>query len=271
MTIIPFEEKKEMALAVSKSGLFGIKSPDQALVLMSICEATGLHPMQACQDYHIINGKPSLTADAMLARFQQSGGKMEWNVYTDTKVQGTFSHPQGGKITVDWTIERARSAGLNSPNWKKFPRNMLRARVASEAIRAILPSIVSGTYTPEEVMDFDSPAPSTPAPSTPAPSPTPKQQPPKQIDAPPKEPQNPRKATKKQIEGFVTTVKKEGLEDFVDSDLDYDSLKDLTKPELNELYKGALVLRDKQDEVEAEVEAEPVEADPAEMMGDRPS
>jgi hypothetical protein len=39
-------------------------------------------------------------------------------------------------------------------NWRKFPRQMLTARCISEAIRLLMPQIVSGVYTPEEVQDF---------------------------------------------------------------------------------------------------------------------
>ena len=38
---------------------------------------------------------------------------------------------------------------------------MLSARVVSEGVRAVFPSVVSGLYTPEEVNDFDTKAPAT--------------------------------------------------------------------------------------------------------------
>ncbi len=81
--LVPFNEIESMAIAVSKSGLFGMKTPDQAIALMLLCQAEGLHPAIAARDYHIIQGRPALKADAMLARFQQAGGKVEWKVYTD--------------------------------------------------------------------------------------------------------------------------------------------------------------------------------------------
>lgn len=145
-----------MAQAVAKSNLFGIKSVDQALALMFLCQAEGLHPMVAARDYHIIEGRPSLKADAMLARFQQSGGKVSWSAMTDDAVVGTFSHPQGGEVVIDWTMARAKTAQLGGKgNWVKYPRQMLRARVISEGIRATYPACCGGVYTPEEVADFD--------------------------------------------------------------------------------------------------------------------
>lgn len=144
-----------MAQAIAESKLFGIQTPAQALALGLLCQAEGRHPAEAARDYHIINGKPSLKSEAMLARFQQAGGRVEWHDYTHESVSGTFSHPQGGTLKVSWTIKDAERAGLTgNPTWKKFPRQMLKARCISEAVRGIYPGVLSGLYAPEEVAEF---------------------------------------------------------------------------------------------------------------------
>ena len=147
---------EKMALAVAKSGLFGIRTPEQAVSLMLIAQAEGLHPAIAARDYHIIQGKPALRADAMLARFQQNGGKVEWTKYTDQAVAAKVSHPAGGSVEIEWTIQMAERAGLLSrnPTWKAYPRQMLRARVISEGIRTVFPNVAVGVYTAEEVADM---------------------------------------------------------------------------------------------------------------------
>lgn len=157
--LIPFDQQLTLADAIAKSGMFGIKTRDQAIVLMALCESEGLHPVKACQDYHIINGRPALKSDAMLVRFHQAGGKVEWKQYTDESVSAVFSHPQGGTIDITWTFEQARKAGLtNKDTWKAYPRAMLRARVISEGVRTVWPGANAGMYTVEEVQDFtDSP------------------------------------------------------------------------------------------------------------------
>ena len=153
---VPFEHQMRLAQSFANSGLFGIKSADQALALMALCEAEGMHPAIAVRDYHIIQGKPALKADAMLARFQAAGGKVKWLDMTDERVAAEFSHPSGGTVTIDWDKQRAVTAGFwGKDNWKKFPRAMLRARVVSEGIRTVFPGVVVGVYTPEEVQDFD--------------------------------------------------------------------------------------------------------------------
>lgn len=149
-----------MANHFVKSGLFGIRKIEEAVSLMIIAQAEGRHPGTVASEYHIIQGRPALKADAILARFQSSNGKVEWHEYTDECVSGTFSHPAGGSLKVDWDMTRAKAAGLGGKdNWKKYPRQMLRARVISDGVRGVYPAVLQGFYTPEEVQDF---APSAP-------------------------------------------------------------------------------------------------------------
>ena len=154
--LVPIQDIEKMAVAIAKSGLFGMKTPEQAVALMLIAQAEGMHPAIAARDYHVIQGRPALKADAMLARFQTAGGKVNWDVYTDAEVKATFSHPAGGSVTLSWTLAQATRIGLaGKDNWKNYPRAMLRARVISEGIRTVYPGCVVGTYTPEEVQDFE--------------------------------------------------------------------------------------------------------------------
>ena len=148
---------QSMAEAIAKSGLFGMKDTNSVLALMAVAQAEGLHPATAARDFHIISGRPALKADAMLARFQNAGGKVDWTEYTDERVTGVFTHPNGGSLSVSWTIKQATNIGLVKPGsgWQKFPRAMLRSRCISEGIRSVFPGSVTGFYSPEEVADFD--------------------------------------------------------------------------------------------------------------------
>jgi hypothetical protein len=155
-SLIPVADLDRMAQAVASSKLFGITTKEQALALMLVAQAEGLHPATAARDYHIIQGRPALKADAMLARYLSSGGKVEWEEHTDTKVSATFTHPAGGSLKIEWDMARAQKAGLGGKDmWTKYPRQMLRARVISEGIRATNPAVASGIYTPEEVEDME--------------------------------------------------------------------------------------------------------------------
>jgi len=154
--IVPFSEIENMGLVAAKSKLFGFKTPEEAMSIMLLCQAENMHPAVAMRDYHLIQGRPALKADAMLARFQQAGGTVNWKVYTNEEVTGVFSHPAGGSLEVSWTMAQAKSIGIaNKDNWRNYPRAMLRARCLSEGIRSVYPGCVVGVYTPEEVQDFE--------------------------------------------------------------------------------------------------------------------
>lgn len=148
---------ERMAAAISKSNLFGVATVEQAVTLCLVAQAEGRHPASAAQDYHIIKGRPSKKADAMLRDFISGGGKIEWHQLDDTKADATFSHPAGGTVRIDWDMARAKMAGLSTDMWKKYPRQMLRARVVSEGVRTVYPMATSGMYVPEEVQEFEAP------------------------------------------------------------------------------------------------------------------
>lgn len=155
-TEVSFQQLERMAHAVAKSGLFGAKQPEQALALMLLAQAEGMHPAIAARDYHVINGRPALKADTMLARFQQAGGSVRWVKYSDTLCAAIFAHPQAGQVEVEWSIERAERAGLTkNPTWRSYPRAMLRARCISEGVRTCFPGVAVGTYSVEEAQDME--------------------------------------------------------------------------------------------------------------------
>jgi hypothetical protein len=155
--MMSFSDVERMADAFSKSRLFpAAQTKENALALMMLCQSEGLHPAQAVRRYHVIQGTVAMRADAMLAEFQLRGGKVRWVRSDADEARAVFSHPVGGEFEYAFTIAEAKQAGLpdKNPNWKKYPAAQLRARCVSGGIRMILPGIVTGIYTPEEVEDF---------------------------------------------------------------------------------------------------------------------
>ena len=157
LALVPLSDMQQMAKIGVESNFFGIKKPTEAMALMLIAQAEGKHPATVFSQYHVIQGRPALKADAMLARFQQAGGSVQWMERTDKACAATFAHPQGGKCDIRWTLDDAKRAGLLSgkSNWTQYPRQMLSARVVSEGVRAVFPGVLGGFYTPEEVSQFE--------------------------------------------------------------------------------------------------------------------
>lgn len=147
-------EMQVMAEAVARSGLFGMKSADQALALMLVAQSENRHPATVTQDYDIIQGKACRKTHSVMARFQQMGGKVEWHQLNDSIADATFSHPAGGSLRIEWTIDQAKKAKLaDKDNWKNYPRAMLRARVIAEGVRAVYPAAIGGMMVSEEAAD----------------------------------------------------------------------------------------------------------------------
>lgn len=152
----PISEVKEMAAIFCGSGMFGVKDQTQAMALMLIAQAEGRHPATIAQEYDVIQGRPALKSQATLARFQAAGGRIQWTKRSDTECSAVLSHPQGGDIEITWSIERANKAGLvGKDTWKKFPAQMLSARVVAEGVRAVFPACLNGLYIAEEVQDME--------------------------------------------------------------------------------------------------------------------
>lgn len=236
---VPLSDIKEMAKAAAASGLFpSARTPEAAMTLMLLCQAEGLHPIQALRRYHIIEGQPSMRTDAMLAAFQERGGRVKW-IRTDAEAcEAMFSHPSIGDVTVKWTLDDAKRAGLaGKKNWAAYPRQMLRARVIAEGVRMCLPEVVVGIYSEEEVRDFD-PPPSSRRSSPPAAEPD-------AIDAQVEEPQAP-PASPAQVRALAIAIKEAGVAE--DARLEWisqhvgrvvKSSKDLTADEASRLIDEA--------------------------------
>ena len=153
--VMKIDEIDRIARSISPQ-LFGMKTIQEVFTLMMLGQADGIHPITALRRYHIVNGKPSMKADAMLACFLEAGGRVKWLVRTDSQVKAEFSH-RDSTVTIDWTMQRAQKAGVTGKDvWRSYPCQMLTARVISEGVRLVMPQIVTGIYTPEEVVDFDS-------------------------------------------------------------------------------------------------------------------
>jgi hypothetical protein len=153
--LVPFDQLNTMARAFAQSGMFGAKNQEQALSLLLLAQAEGVHPAIAMRDFDIINGRPAKKAEAMHRSFIAAGGTITWHKLSDDLADATFSHPQGGTARITWDMARAQKAGIGGKEmYKKYPRQMLKARVVSEGCRTVYPAATSGLYVPEEVRDF---------------------------------------------------------------------------------------------------------------------
>ena len=150
------DEMLAFAEIAVRSKFYGFTSADQLLTLMIVAQSQGRPFASVVEEYSVIQGRPALKAEAMLARFQKAGGHIEYKEYTDERCAIIFSHPQCSPVEVDWDMDRARQAGLAGKGpWRSYPRAMLKARCISDGVRAAFPACLGGCYTPEEISDFE--------------------------------------------------------------------------------------------------------------------
>lgn len=155
----PMTAIAELGNMFHKSGIMGVATPGDGAVVALTCMCEGITPLEFAKTYHIINGRPSMRADMMHAKFRSSGGKVTWlNMGDDGKAaEATFEY-DGQSAVIKYTIEDAKNVvgdKLDKPdsNWKKDRGAMLRARLITKAIRILAPELIAGVYTPEELED----------------------------------------------------------------------------------------------------------------------
>lgn len=164
----------QMGKSFHQSQIMGVSTPGDGAVLALTCMCEGITPLEFAKTYHIINGRPSMRADMMSAKFRQAGGKVKWiNLGDDGKAAEAEFTFDGQSLPIKYTIEDARAVvgdKLDKPdsNWKKDRGAMLRARLITKAIRIIAPELIAGVYTPEELEDAGAVEPAKPAKKSPA-------------------------------------------------------------------------------------------------------
>ncbi len=165
--IVPmtFNDIQAIGKAFQESGMFGCTQQGQGMVIAMTCQMQGITPLEFCETYHIINGKPSMRSDAMLARLLELGGSYEIIARDADRaaIKASFKGASG-TFTLSWAEAQLEpfakgKDGKVKDNYSTPRRRMqmLWARVVSDAVRTVCPLVNRGSYTPEEVEDFAEP------------------------------------------------------------------------------------------------------------------
>lgn len=158
--------------------------PGNILVAIQMGLDLGLAPMQALQNIYIVNGRPTVWGDAMLALVKGHPACediQENDIETIKKnKKATCKVKRRGQawVTRNFSQEDAVKAGLwdKSSPWKQYPERMLQMRARSWALRDSFPDALKGIQMKEEAQDIPVDITVEPEPST-APSWFPKPQP----------------------------------------------------------------------------------------------
>ncbi len=134
--------------------------PDDTLVAMMMGNELGLNPMQSIQNIAVINGRPSVWGDALLALVQNhpSYGGVNESFDDATMTAKCVAWRKGGeKHTQTFSQNDAATAGLwgsNRQPWKQYPKRMLAMRARGFALRNVFADALLGLITAEEAYDM---------------------------------------------------------------------------------------------------------------------
>ncbi len=130
--------------------------PDEITGAILAGREIGLDPMAALRSIDIIDGTPAVRALTLRAIVQKQGHAIWVEESTPTRAVVSGRRKGSDKTqSSEWTIERAKTAGLATKrNWQNNPEAMLIARATSEVARLIAADALLGMpYSHEELSD----------------------------------------------------------------------------------------------------------------------
>lgn len=157
-------EAVDFSERVSKSALLSSAlrgKPADVLVAILTGRELGLSPMQSIRGIHVIEGKPTMAADLMVAQCVRRPDICKYFTcrVTNANLATYVTERVGaGVSTLTFTIEQAKTAGLSGKdNWRKYPDAMLRSRCAAALARMVYPDLLAGVYADDELTERATP------------------------------------------------------------------------------------------------------------------
>jgi hypothetical protein len=130
--------------------------PGNCLIAMQWGAELGLKPLQALQNLAVINGRPALWGDAVIA-LVRSSPLCEFVIETDDGSTATCRVKRRGEPEQSRTfsMDDASTAGLKGKQgpWVQHPKRMRQMRARAFALRDVFADVLKGIPMAEEIMD----------------------------------------------------------------------------------------------------------------------
>lgn len=141
-----------------------LNTPEKLMTVVQTGKEFGLAPMVSINNINVIEGKTCLSAALLGALLKRAN--IEWIWTKDHSVESEkivtelkFRYKSildNSVIEQSWSVTwgQFQLAGYTEkPNWKKYPKEMLRSRCLSSGARYIFPEIILGYYVDDEIVD----------------------------------------------------------------------------------------------------------------------
>ena len=153
-------EAMEFSKLIAQSGIVPKDyqgKPANVLVAVQLGMELGLAPMQAMQSIAVINGRPSIFGDGMLAICMAHPAFIDIKETNDNEGATCTVRRRGREpVTHSFTRADAEQAGLlNKDIWKLYTRRMMQMRARAFALRDCFPDALRGIACYEEARDFE--------------------------------------------------------------------------------------------------------------------
>lgn len=130
--------------------------PGNCLIAMQWGAEVGLKPLQALQNIAVINGRPALWGDSVIALVRASPA-CEYILEEDNGHTATCKVKRRGEPEQvrAFSMDDAKQAGLLGKQgpWMQYPKRMRQMRARAFAMRDVFPDVLRGMPVAEEVMD----------------------------------------------------------------------------------------------------------------------
>lgn len=174
-----FETAQRMATALCSSSLVppsyrGRENLANCLIALEMANRTGVSPFLIMQNMHVIQGRPSMSAQYLIAMINASGkfSPLRWKVQKrGVKKFGNFQLEdctyiawareastgevlEGPEVTTEMAVKEGWY-GKNGSKWQTMPDLMFRYRSAAFFSRMYCPEMAMGLHTIDEIEDMD--------------------------------------------------------------------------------------------------------------------
>jgi hypothetical protein len=135
------------------------------IIALEMANRIGAGILQVMQNLYVVHGRPSWSAQFLIATFNTCGrftalryeftgkeGTDNWGCRANAVEKSTGELLKGPLVTID-IAKREGWYAKNGSKWQTMPEQMLRYRAASWFVRAYAPELAMGLHTADEVQD----------------------------------------------------------------------------------------------------------------------